>query len=321
MSQHPNAKLTRAGRKSLFERFLAGEPVSKIARETCLSAKTVRKWVKRAEAGEDLCDRSSRPKRCPRKTDEATEVLVVATRIERHCNCFVLSAITGVPARTCARIVARNGCPKLSEIDPVTGEVLQKGPVTHVRYERDEPGDLVHVDVKKLPSIPEGGGFRVRGARKAEHAGSGKGTRCLHVAVDDRSRVCFAELLDNERKETCVGFLLRARDFFRSIGVEVKEVMTDNGPAYRSKLLNEWMEAAGIGHIYTRVYSPWQNGKVERMNRTLSNEWAYAMPYGSEEDRETALPAFLRYYNETRPHSACGGKPPMSRIGEQRLGT
>ena len=134
------------------------------------------------------------------------------------------------------------------------------------------------------------------------------------MAVDDRSRVAYAELLGDERKETCVAFMGRARDFYRGLGVEAGRVMTDNGPGYRSRLFNEWLAASGIEHRYTRPYSPWQNGKVERMNRTLAQEWQYARAYASEGERAAALSPFIDRYNWARPHSACGGLPPMSRI-------
>ena len=186
--------------------------------------------------------------------------------------------------------------------------------MTPRRYERERPGELVHVDVKKVARVPDGGGWRARGADALRHADSGAGTACLHVAVDDRSRVAYAELLGDERKETCVAFMGRARDFYRGLGVEVERVMTDNGPGYRSRPFDEWLAASGIEHRYTRPYSPWQNGKVERMNRTLAQEWQYARAYASEGERAAALSPFIDRYNWARPHSACGGLPPMSRI-------
>ena len=321
MFQHPNARLTPLGRRRLVERVESGESVSSAAREAGVSRQTAHKWLARARAGEPLCDRRSRPRSCPRRTAPEIEALVVAERAARRCGCLALAAATGVPARTCARIVARAGMPRLSELDPVTGERLARGPATRLRYERERPGDLVHVDVKKLASVPEGGGYRARGPAKREHAGSGRGMLCLHVAVDDRSRVAYAEVLGDERAATCVGFLSRAVGFYASLGIEVREVMTDNGPAYRSGALNGWLASAGVRHVYTRPYSPWQNGKVERMNRTLALEWAYARPYASEEERDLALPAFLERYNRERPHSACGGLPPMSRLCQRPVGS
>ena len=240
---------------------------------------------------------------------------VVEARRARLLAPLALAAETGVPARTCARIVARNGLPRLADVDLVTGEPRRRGPATARRYERERPGELVHVDVKKVARVPDGGGWRARGADAPDHGrGSGGRLPCLHVAVDDRSRVACAELLGDEREETCVAFMGRARDFYRGLGVEVERAMTDDGPGYRSRLFNERLAASGIAHGYARPYSPWQNGKVERMNRTLAQEWQYARAHASEGERAAALSPFIDRCNWARPHSACGGLPPMSRI-------
>ncbi len=225
---------------------------------------------------------------------------------------LALAASTGVPARTCARIVARSGLPRLADVDRVTGEVRRRGPVTPVRYERGRPGELVHVDVKKVARIPEGGGWRARGRGCGSAPGAGRS--CLHVAVDDFSRVAYAELLPDERKGTCAAFMGRCLTFFAGLGVAVERVMTDNGPGYRSGDFNALLSGRGVRHIYTRPFSPWQNGKVERMNRTLAQEWQYGRAWESEAGRASALPAYIEHYNWSRPHSACGGLPPMSRV-------
>lgn len=226
-----------------------------------------------------------------------------------------LAAATGVPARTCARIVAGRGMPRLADVDRVTGEVRRRGPVTPVRYERERPGELVHVDVKKVARIPDGGGWRALGRGNDRSRGhSGAGSSCLHVAVDDFSRVAYAELLPDERKGTCAAFMRRVLRFFAGLGLAVERVMTDNGPGYRSGEFNELLATAGARHVYTRPYSPWQNGKVERMNRTIAQDWQYGRAWESEAERASALPAFIERYNWERPHSACGGLPPMSRI-------
>lgn len=223
-----------------------------------------------------------------------------------------LAAATGVPARTCARIVARSGLPRLADVDRVTGEVRRRGPATPVRYERARPGELVHVDVKKVARIPDGGGHRALGRGCGSRRGAGSSR--LHVAVDDLSRVAYAELLPDERKGTCAAFMGRCPAFFSGLGVAVERVMTDNGPGYRSGDFNALLAAGGVRHLYTRPFSPWQNGKVERMNRTLAQEWQYGRAWESEAGRASALPAFIERYNWERPHSACGGLPPMSRI-------
>ena len=181
-----------------------------------------------------------------------------------------------------------------------------------MRYERERPGELVHVDVKKVARIPEGGGWRARGRGCGSAPGAGRS--CLHVAVDDFSRVAYAELLPDERKGTCAAFMGRCLAFFAGLGVAVERVMTDNGPGYRSGDFNALLSGRGVRHIYTRPFSPWQNGKVERMNRTLAQEWQYGRAWESEAGRAEALPAYIEHYNWSRPHSACGGLPPMSRV-------
>ena len=315
MSQHPNARLTPIGRRTLCGRVEAGESVTAAARQMGVSRQTAHKWLRRRRAGMPMADATSRPLRSPTRTPGDVRDLVVGTRLALRCSAPALAAVTGVSARTCSRIVADAGCPALSEYDPVGGGMRPRGPATRVRYERDEPGDLVHVDVKKVARIPEGGGWRAHGRGRDPYGGhSGAGVRCLHVAVDDRSRVCYAELLDDERRASCVGFLRRATAFYASIGVAVREVMTDNGPAYRSGAFAAALGTIGASHVFTRPYSPWQNGKVERMNQTLAREWAYARPYATNAERSAALPAFLDHYNYDRPHSACRGLPPMSRV-------
>lgn len=315
MSQHPNARLTPIGRRTLCERVEAGEPVSSAARQMGVSRQTAHKWLRRRRDGLPMADAPSRPHRSPTRTPDGVRGLVVATRLELRCSPLALAAVTGVPARTCSRIVSQAGCPALSEYDPVGGGMRPHGPATRVRYERGEPGDLVHVDVKKVARIPDGGGWRAHGRGGDRHGGhSGAGVECLHVAIDDRSRVAYAEELDDERGGTCAAFVLRAHAFFASLGINVREYMTDNGPGYRSEAFAEALASVGASHILTRPYSPWQNGKVERMNQTLAREWAYVRPYATNAERSEALPAFLDHYNYDRPHSACGGLPPMSRV-------
>ena len=314
MEQHPNARLTPRGREILVSRIESGVPVADAAHQMGVSRQTASKWLRRSRSGEPMSDRSSRPRRFARSTPREAEERVAAARRELMLAPLGLAAATGVPARTCARIVARRGMPRLADIDRVTGEVRRRGPVTPVRYERERPGELVHVDVKKVARIPDGGGWRARGESVLAHPGSGAGYACLHVAVDDRSRVAYAELLPDEKKGTCSAFMGRALRFYAGLGLAVERVMTDNGPAYRSGEFNALLEAAGARHIYTRPYSPWQNGKVERMNRTIAQEWQYGRAWESEAERADALSAFIEHYNWERPHSACGGLPPMSRI-------
>ena len=312
MKQHPNAKLTPRGRETLVSRIGSGVGVADAARQMGVSRQTACKWLRRSRGGEGLADRSSRPRRLARLTPPDVEERVVEARASMLLAPLGLAAATDVPARTCARIVARSGLPRLADVDRVTGEVRRRGPATPVRYERDRPGELLHVDVKKVARIPDGGGWRANGRPGRPRAGAG--TACLHVAVDDFSRVAYAELLPDERKGTCAAFMGRCLGFFGEMGVSVERVMTDNGPGYRSGEFNALLEGRGVRHVYTRPFSPWQNGKVERMNRTLAQEWQYGRAWESEAGRAAALPAFIEHYNWDRPHSACGGLPPMSRI-------
>lgn len=315
MSQHPNARLTPRGRELLCRRVAGGMGVSDAARQAGVSRQTASKWIARARRGEPMSDRPSRPRRLARSTPPEAEARVLRARGELLLAPLALAAETGVPARTCARIVARAGLPRLADVDRVTGEVRRRGPVTPVRYERERPGELLHVDVKKVARIPDGGGWRALGRGNDPSRGhSGLGSSCLHVAVDDFSRVAYAELLPDERGGTCSAFMGRCLSFFAGLGAAVERVMTDNGSCYRSRDFNALLESEGVRHTYTRPYSPWQNGKVERMNRTLAQEWQYGRAWESEAGRASALPAYLEHYNWGRPHSACGGLPPMSRV-------
>ena len=199
--------------------------------------------------------------------------------------------------------------PRLTDVDRVTGEVRRRGPVTPVRYERGRPGELIHVDVKKVARIPDGGGHRALGRGCGSPRGSGRS--CLHVAVDDHSRVAYAELQPDERKGTCAAFMGRAA-LLRGAGTRGRTRDDGLRPGLPQRRVQR---AVGGGrHIYTRPFSPWQNGKVERLNRTIAQEWQYARAWGGKAERADALPAFMEHYNWSRPHSACGCLPPMSRI-------
>ena len=312
MSQHPNARLTPRGRELLASRVAGGERVSAVARQMGVGRQTASKWPSRARRGEPLSDRPSRPRRLAGSTPPEVEEAVCEARSSMLLSPLALAAATGVPARTCARIVARRGLPRLADVDRVTGEVRRRGPVTPVRHGRERPGELVHVDVKKVARIPEGGGWRARGRGCGSAPGAGRS--CLHVAVDDFSRVAYAELLPDERKGTCAAFMGRCLTFFAGLGVAVERVMTDSGPGCRSGDFNALLSGRGVRHICTRPFSPWQNGKVERMNRTLAQEWQYGRAWDGEAGRASAHPANREHYKWSPTHSACGGQPPLSRI-------
>lgn len=314
MSQHPNARLTPRGREELVSRIEAGARVAEAARQTGVSRQTASKWLARARRSEPMSGRSCRPRGPARLTPPGAEARVREARPSMPLAPLALAASAGVPARTCARIVARSGLPRLADVDRVTGEVRRRGPVAPMRHGRGRVGELVHVDVKNAAGIPNGGGWRARGASALAHPESGAGYACPHVAVDDFSRAAYAELLPDERKGTRSAFMARCPAFFAGLGVAVERVMTDNGPGYRSREFNALLAAEGVCHIYARPYSPWQNGKVERMNRTLAQERRYGRAWESEAGRASALPAYIEHYNWSRPHSACGGLPPMSRV-------
>ena len=226
---------------------------------------------------------------------------------------------------TVARVLARYSMPRLREVDQATGLVVRR-PVP-VRYEKTSPGELVHLDIKKLGLIPDGGGWRAHGrgsapalaadrtkTRTRRQGGPVGGYRYIHHAIDDYSRVVYSEILDDERKDTAAGFFQRANAFFKDLGITVQAVMTDNGACYRSRAFNQVLSATGVKHRYTRPYRPQTNGKVERFNRTLAREWAYAHTYTSQTQREAAYQTWLHHYNHHRPHTALNGQTPASRI-------
>ena len=290
----------------MVARIEAGEPLAEVARQVGAGRQTASKWVGRRRRGEPMTDRPSRPARVARLTPPEAEARVVEARTSLLLAPLALAAETGVPARTCARIVARAGLPRLADVDRVTGEPRRRGPVTRVRYERERPGELLHVDARKVARIPDGGGHRALGRGCGSKRGAG--SSCLHVAVDDRSRVSYAALLPDERKGTCAAFMGRCLDFFEGLGVAVERVTTDNGPGYRNRLFNESLEARGVRHKYTRPFSPWQNGRVERMNQTLAREWQYARawetrPRGRRPWRPTWTTTIGR--DRTAPAGAC----------------
>ena len=305
---HANAALTPRGRLVLVARIECGRPVAHVAAEMGVSRPTAYKWWRRFrdEGLDGLADRSSRPRTSPKRTSTELEAAIAELRTEAKLGPARLGPRLGVPPSTVHRVLRRLGPDRLRWLDRPTGAVVR-------RYEREAPGELVHVDVKKLGRIPDGGGWRVHGrGNDAHHGRSGVGFDFVHAAVDDHRRLAYAEALADERKETCVGFWERARSFFAAHGVEVAEVLTDNGSAYRS---HAWREALGAAkHRRTRPRRPQTNGKVERFNRTLLEEWAYVQPYASQAERTAVLAEWLHLYNHHRVHTALGGQPPVSRV-------
>jgi transposase InsO family protein len=313
---HANARTTVYARKLIVARVLAGHRPGEVAKQLGVSRQTVYKWVRRwrTEGAAGLADRSSRPYRMPRQTSPETAAQILAARIEHHAGPVRLAAILGLAASTIGAVLARAGVPRLAEIDRLTGELLRGRRHSDRRYERQRPGELLHVDVKKLGRIPDGGGWRVHG-RSEEVRGRGLGWDYVHVAIDDHTRLAYAEVLPDERTDTCAGFLTRAVAWLAGHHVTVERVLTDNALSYRKG--NAWIAACtrlGIGRRFIQPGRPWTNGKAERFNRTLQTEWAYATGWTSNHQRSAALDAWLAHYNTARSHSALGGHPPISRL-------
>lgn len=285
-----------------------------------ISRQCAHRWLARwdAEGDTGLEDRSSRPHTFPNQTPAEVEERVIDARRRLRQGPDVLGPKLGVPPRTVTRILRRHGIPRLAECDPLTGEVIRASKTTAVRYERDRPGDLVHVDVKKLGRIPAGGGWRALGRQMSRTAAQHKarpGYDFVHSVVDDHSRLAYSEILGDETGDTCAQFMLRAAAWFVEHGVEIREVMTDNAFAYiHNRAFAEVLAMIGATHITIRPHCPWQNGKVERFNRTLQVEWAYRQVFTSNQERSAALPGWLNDYNYQRSHSSLGGRPPISRV-------
>ncbi|WP_409470603.1 IS481 family transposase [Streptomyces sp. HC307] len=304
---HRNARLTVHGRRLLVERIRSGRPVAHVAAEMGISRVTAHKWIRRwqSEGEPGLCDRSSRPRTTPHRTAATVEARVRQLRQARKLG----PARIGLPASTVHRILVRHGLNRLAFLDRPTGQVIR-------RYERDRPGELVHVDVKKLGRIPDGGGHKVLGRQAGRARRNGMGFDYVHSAVDDHSRLAYSEIHPDEEAATCTGFLRRAAAFFHAHGIgRIERVLTDNAWPYRKSFA--WRQAlADLGATgkLTRAYRPQTNGKVERFNRTLLDEWAYLRPYTSNTERTAALADFLHSYNHHRCHTALGGQPPISRV-------
>jgi len=317
---HRNARTTFQGRLLIVQRRRAGWPQAHIAKAMGISRKCVKKWLDRYEAEGDagLRDRSSRPHSCPRRTSAEVEQRIVELRRRERRGPDWLSTELGVPARTVSRVLARHRVPRLCALDPITGEVIRASKSTAVRYERDRPGELAHMDVKKIGRIPDGGGWRAgiipHGGKSSAQKKIKVGFDYVHSLVDDHSRLAYSEILPDEKGNTCAAFFERALGYFADHGItRIEQLMTDNAWAYRWSL-REICAARGITQIFIKPHCPWQNGKVERLNRTLQTEWAYRQVFLSNDERTTALAPWLEYYNTRRHHSALGGLPPISRL-------
>lgn len=305
---HGKAKLTPAGRLLLVERIeRQGWPAAHAAAMAGVSRATAYKWLTRwrSEGLPGLQDRSSRPRSMPSKTSPDVEARVCELRRTWRRGPHLLAGRLGMSPSTVHAVLVRHGLSRLSRLDRVTGDVI--------RYERDHPGELIHVDVKKLGRIPDGGGWRVHGRENRPNRKLGRGYDYLHVAIDDHSRVAFVQIRPDEKGTTCAEFLSDAFEFFAGLGVCVERVMTDNAKNY---VISRAFQDALDGRVHKRIrpHRPQTNGKVERFNRTLTHEWAYARVFTSNEERAATLDDWVRDYNWNRTHSGIGNHPPASRL-------
>ena len=307
---HPNAPFTAEGRRRMVRCVVdLGWSVTVTAERFQVDAKTVRKWRDRwlAEGDEGLHDRSSRPHRSPNRTSRQLRRRVLRLRRQRRWGADHIAFEVGLAASTVQNILNRAGVGRLNRGDRAT----DREPVR--RYQRDTPGDLIHVDIKKLGGIPDGGGWRVHGRGNDGHGGhSGVGYRYIHTAIDDRTRIAYSEIHTDEKAVTAAGFWRRAADWYQSIGIQPERVITDNGSCYRSGLWHRACAESGTKVKKTRPYRPQTNGKVERFHRILLEEWAYIRPWTSERQRTLAYDGFIHFYNHHRAHGALGWSTPTS---------
>lgn len=306
MDMHKNASLTPKGREAMARSVIEGG-LSKAAaaRAFHTTSKTVGKWIERfeAEGVEGLRDRSSRPHSSPSQATPAVCAAVEALRRQRHTG-KQIAAEVGVSAATVSRILRRLGLNRLSALEPAE-------PVR--RYERAACGEIIHIDIKKLGKFNRIG-HRITGDRAGQSNTRGVGWEHLHLAIDDHSRLAYSEILPDEKRASCLRFLFNALRFFRSLGVKVHRVMTDNGSSFRSFRYGKALRLLRIKHLRTRPYTPRTNGKAERFVQTSLREWAYARAYNTSDERAAELPVWLHRYNWHRPHGSLRSKPPISRI-------
>lgn len=309
MNIHKNARLTPLGRERLVRMIAGGAAFSQAAEACGCSPKTAAKWWRRfgAEGGEGLTDRSSRPARLRNPTPEETRRRIIALRRQRLTGAHV-AAVAGVSPATVSRVLRRAGLSRLRDLDP---------PPPARRYERKHPGDLIHLDIKKLGRFRRPG-HRVTGSKLGQNSKTGLGWEYVHVCVDDASRLAFSQIHPDETAQSAVAHLRAAVAWHRSMGVTVKRVMTDNGGCYRSRAFAAACAELGIRHLRTKPYTPRTNGKAERFIQTALREWAYARQYETSDQRAKDLPVWTHLYNWHRPHSALKYKPPISRLGLKR---
>lgn len=308
---HANARLTVWARKEVVKRHLSGVSHAEIARQLNVSRDTVGKWWRRYRDDPDgpwFEDRSSRPKSCPHQTPPTVEAAIIAERRVARLGPARIGYRLDVPSSTVWKVLARHGMNRLAWFDRPTGERVR-------RYEKTVPGELIHVDTKQIARIPDGGGWRSHGDQGRRDRSQKAGYEHVHAAIDDYSRLGYVETLPDIKGETCAGFWQRAQQFFADHGIKVQAVMTDNWSGYLSGAFQASLGT--ITHVRIRPYRPQTNGKIERFNRTLIDEWAYAQPYTTNNQRSQALTEWIHIYNHHRGHTAIGG-PPISRVDNLR---
>jgi transposase InsO family protein len=306
MNIHKNARLTWQGRLLMVRRIIEeGWKVADAAAAAGLSQRRAYHWLARYRAGGEIAlqDKSSTPARYRAPAPNPRDAAIERLRRERLTGDRIARQL-GLPRSTVGAVLRRLGLGRLKALDP---------PAPVVRYQRERPGELLHLDTKKLGRI-DGVGHRITGHHAGHHRARGAGWEVLHVAIDDASRLAYTELLPDEKKASAIAFLDRALAWFARLGVAVERVMTDNGSAYRSHDFRTRLAGAGIRHIRTRPYTPKTNGKAERFIQTSLREWAYARAYRSSAERGQAMAPWIADYNHSRPHSALGGKPPLKML-------
>ena len=301
---HKNARMTPLGRAEMVRRILGGQPLAIVAAGFGISERTARKWLARyrKEGPAGLENRSSRPRTVANRTGEPWLASIERLRRAYRLTGEEIAEKLSMARSTVAGWLARFGLGRLASLDP-------KPPIR--RYQRERPGELLHLDIKKLARF-EGIGHRITGDRRGRS--QGMGYDCLHVAIDDATRLAYVEVLPDEKRRSTTGFLVRALRWFRARGVRVERVMTDNGSGYVAKLFRKALRILGIRHIRTRPYTPKTNGKAERFIQTMLREWAYAIPFKSSATRAADLDRWLAWYNQRRPHSALNRRPPAQAL-------
>jgi transposase InsO family protein len=306
MDIHKNARLTWFGRERIVRQVASGQTPKAVAQAAGVCPRTVRKWVDRyrREGLAGLRDRSSRPQRLRKPTPQTVVEQVEGLRRARRTG-KQIAAELGISPATVSRILRRLGLNRMSALEPAA-------PVR--RYERERPGEMIHIDIKKLGRFNKVG-HRITGDRTGQSNGRGVGWEFVHVAIDDHSRIAFAKVMGSERKRCAIAFLKAALAYYESLGIKVERVMTDNGSCYKSFAFRRLCKRLGLRHIRTKPYTPKTNGKAERFIQTSLREWAYAQAYQNSRRRRDELPLWLHQYNWHRPHAGIGDKVPISRLG------